>query len=103
MKVYISGPISGVSEYESMAAFNDAENKLVAAGCQVVNPRMITRWGLTWDTYMQIAEAVLYSGEIDAVLMLRGWQQSKGACIEKVWANAKGIQVIYQGGGENDQ
>lgn len=97
MRVYISGPITGVPEYESMVAFNEAENKLVSAGCEVVNPRSITRWGLSWETYMQIAQAILYSGEIDVVVLLKGWEQSRGACIERVWAEAKGIQILEVG------
>lgn len=97
MRAYISGPISNIPEYDSMAAFNEIENKLVAAGCEVVNPRITSRWGLSWETYMQIAQAILYSGEVDVVVLLRGWEQSRGACIERVWAEAKGIQILEVG------
>lgn len=96
MKIYISGPITGIDEYESLRAFNDAADKLARAGLTPVNPRRISGWGLTWETYMQIAQTILYSGEIDAVLMLKGWEKSKGATIEKTWAEANGIQIIYQ-------
>lgn len=97
MRVYISGPISDVSAYDSMVAFNEIENKLVAAGCTPINPRSISHWGLSWETYMQIAHAILYSGEIDVVVLLKGWEQSRGACIEKIWAKAKGIQILEVG------
>lgn len=97
MRAYISGPISNIPEYDSMVAFNEIENKLVAAGCEVVNPRITSRWGLSWETYMQIAQAILYSGEIDVVVLLKGWEQSRGACIERVWAKAKGIQILEVG------
>ena len=98
MRAYISGPISNIPEYDSRVAFNEIENKLVAAGCEVVNPRITSRWGLSWETYMKIAQDILYSGEIDAVVLLKGWEKSKGATIEKMWAEANGIQVIYEGG-----
>lgn len=97
MRAYISGPISNIPEYDSMVAFNEIENKLVAAGCEVVNPRITSRWGLSWETYMQIAQAILHSGEIDVVVLLKGWEQSRGACIERVWAKAKGIQILEVG------
>lgn len=96
MRVYISGPISDVSAYDSMVAFNAIETKLLAAGCTPISPRSISHWGLSWETYMKIAQDILYSGEIDVVVMLKGWKQSRGACIEKVWADARGIPVYYQ-------
>lgn len=98
MRVYISGPISDVSAYDSMVAFSAIETKLLAAGCTPINPRSISHWGLSWETYMKIAQDILYSGEIDAIVLLKGWERSKGATIEKIWAEANGIQVIYEGG-----
>lgn len=97
MRVYISGPITGVPEYESLVAFNEVEDRLVRAGFTAVNPRRTSSWGLTWDTYMKIAREILYSGEIDAVVMLKGWEKSKGATIEKMWAEANGISVVEVG------
>lgn len=100
MRVYISGPISDVDPYDSLVAFNKAESRLLAAGCEVINPRRISCWGLTWGTYMQVAQDILYSGEVDAILLLKGWEKSKGATIEKIWAAANGIQIVYWGGKE---
>ena len=100
MRVYISGPITGVPEYESLVAFNEVEDRLVKAGFTAVNPRRTSSWGLTWDTYMKIAREILYSGEIDAVVMLKGWKESRGAVYEWRVAQFLGIQVIYWGGKE---
>lgn len=96
MKIYISGPITGIPEYESLVAFNNMEDRIARAGHTPVNPRRTSGWGLTWNTYMKIAQDILYSGEIDAVVLLKGWEKSKGATIEKTWAEANGIQIIYQ-------
>ena len=100
MKVYISGPITGVPEYDSLVAFNNMEDRLVKAGFEVVNPRRTSTWGLTWELYMKIAQDILYSGEIDAVVLLKGWEKSKGSTIEKMWAEANGIQIVNWGGKE---
>lgn len=96
MKIYISGPISGVNPYDSMVAFNEIEARLLAAGCTPINPRSISHWGLSWEAYMKIAQDILYSGEIDAIVLLKGWEHSKGATIEKTWAEANGIQIVRE-------
>lgn len=100
MKVYISGPITGIPEYESLVAFGEVEDRLARAGFTPINPRRTSSWGLTWETYMQIAQTILCSGEVDAMVLLKGWEKSKGACIEKIWADANGIQIVYWGGKE---
>lgn len=97
MRVYISGPISGVDEFESHIRFGRAERMIINAGHTAINPRRLSSWGLSWDTYMKIAQEILYSGEVDAMLLLKGWEKSKGATIEKVWAEAKGIQILEVG------
>lgn len=96
MRVYISGPISGELPNKSFWAFYNARQKLDRLGCDVVNPRMISHWGLSWQTYMQIAFDILNSGEIDAVYMLDGWEKSRGATLERYMARLAGIPVAYE-------
>ena len=96
MNVYISGPVTGINYWDARDRFyrvwSDAQN----AECNVVDPTDIGVWGLSWETYMRIATTVIESGEIDLMVMLNGWQKSKGACIEWLWANKHGIRVAYQ-------
>ena len=95
MRIYVSGPITGASPKEIMA-FYEATRRIRETGHEAINPNVMSKWGLTWETYMQIAMTIIYSGEIDAVLMLDGWERSRGACIEKVWADSRGIPVYYE-------
>ena len=81
MKVYISGPISGLPYEEVEKAFNEAEIRLQEQGYEVVNP---LNNGLpresTWNDHMRADLKLLL--DCDAIYMLDGWTNSKGAEIE---------------------
>lgn len=97
MNVYISGPISGTDYWEARDRFYKVWSDAYEAGCgTIVDPTDISEWALSWETYMRIATTVIESGEIDLMVMLNGWTESRGACIEWLWANKQGIRVAYQ-------
>ena len=96
MNVYISGPISGTSYWDARDRFYKVWSEARNAECNVVDPTDIGAWGLSWETYMRIATAVIESGEIDLMVMLNGWERSRGAMIEHLWAKNHGICVAYQ-------
>ena len=96
MNVYISGPITGKEIWKVKHDFYKVWRDARAVGHESVDPTDIMGWSLSWETYMRIATAIIESGEIDLMVMLNGWQKSKGACIEWLWANKQGILVAYQ-------
>ena len=96
MNVYISGPISGTGYWDARDRFYKVWSEARNAECNVVDPTDIGAWRLSWETYMRIATAVIESGEIDLMVMLTGWEQSRGATIEHLWAKNHGIRVAYQ-------
>lgn len=81
MRVYISGPITGLPYEEVEKAFNEAETRLKEQGYEVVNP---LNNGLpresTWNDHMRADLKLLL--DCDAIYMLDGWTNSKGAEIE---------------------
>lgn len=92
-KVYISGKITGTSDY--VKRFGKVERKL-AKKFDVVNPVTITAdlpTGTTWSTYMK--KVIPFLCECDAIYMLDGWRQSRGACLERELALNLGIKVMY--------
>ena len=92
-KIYISGPITGVPGAISAAHFARAEQDLRAAGYKyVINPRaMFEGTGLTWDEIMvQCLDLVKVS---DMIVLLPGWQKSRGVTMELGAAYALGIPV----------
>ena len=100
--VYLSGPISGRSRLDVASRFRaaavDVAHLLAERGesAQIVNPADMSGWGLSWDTYMAIAETILRSGEIDAIYMMAGWQDSEGAVREQAWAILEKIEILFE-------
>ena len=90
MRIYISGPISGhESTYE--AAFAAAAETLRKGGHEPANPALIQLGdGASWADYMDAALVMLYSS--DAIYMLPGWQDSRGARVEARVAELRGMR-----------
>lgn len=94
-RVYISGPITGVIEAEEY--FREAEQKIEAAGFIAINPcTFITGGGkLTWEDYIDMDLAILK--KCDCIYMLNGWQNSRGATLEKEFAEKHNIpELIFR-------
>ena len=97
MKIYISGPITGVEGY--LKRFDLAENALVAAGYEVVNPAKVNRYlpeSTTHDQYMEMSFVMLEM--CDTVFFLEGWENSKGARMEFEYALERGYTMTFEGG-----
>lgn len=79
--LYLSGPMSGLPEFNH-PAFKAAAAKLRAAGYQVVCP---TENGLPpdapWDQHMR-ADIAAMVAQCNAIALLPGCQDSKGARLE---------------------
>lgn len=95
MKVYISGPITGLPYEEVEKAFNEAEIRLQEQGYEVVNP---LNNGLptnaTWNEHMRVDLKLLL--DCDAIYLLKGYQKSKGAMIEYDLARILHFDIIEQ-------
>ena len=92
MKIYISGKITGTSDY--MDRFAKAEKALLTKGWEVVNPaKEDLPQNLPWEEYMK-HDVRLLAG-CDAIYMLDGWRQSRGACLERELALNLKLKVLY--------
>ena len=98
MKIYISGPITGTEGY--MEIFARAEEKLHAEGYIVVNPARINaqlpKHATSHEEYMRVSLVLLEM--CDAVLMLKGWRESRGCRMELEYACEHGITITFEGG-----
>ena len=85
MRVYISGGITGVEDYKKK--FADAEQALYLEGHQPFNPTKLDFPNLDYEEYMRLDFCLL--DMCDAIYMLKGWENSRGANREYGYASAK--------------
>ena len=96
MRVYISGAITNTPGYEEN--FERAKNNLLKIGYEVINPAKvenISTHKMEYEEYMKID--ILLLGLCDAIYMLEGWQDSKGANREYGYALGSGMKVLFEG------
>lgn len=91
MKIYIAGKIRGLKEYK--AIFGEAEKELQNKGHITLNPAELPE-GMNSEDYMKICIPML---EVcDAIYLLKNWENSQGANIEKLYAECQNKKIIYQ-------
>ena len=115
MKIYLAGPMRGIPHF-NFPAFHKAAAKLRAAGHVVFNPaeRDIERHGkdisagnvagseqqAQQEHGVNLRQALaddmaFICLDADAIALLPGWEDSKGALAEKATARALGLQEIF--------
>ena len=95
MIAYLSGPMTGLPDL-NYPAFEAAAERLRSQGVQVISPHEITPPGAgpwSWAQHMRVDLAALLTA--DVIVMLPGWEGSRGARLEKAVAEALGLVVDY--------
>lgn len=94
-KIYISGPITGTTDY--MERFEKAENYLKSKGYSVVNPAKVNAQmpeDTSYEEYMKMSFTMLDMCQY--IYMLDGWHKSTGANRELGYAMAKDMTIMYE-------
>lgn len=116
-KIYVAGPMRGYNEF-NFPAFNRAAEYLRSHGWKVFNPaeKDIEHHGGVdisegnEEGSIELAEkehgfslrralhddTAWICNHADAIYLLRGWQNSKGALAEKALAEALSLKVYYE-------
>ena len=77
MRIYISGPMTGVDNYEEN--FERAEKYLISLGYEVINPSKVDA-ALPQMDYFEYLDIDLYLlSKCQAIYMLNGWNNSNGS------------------------
>lgn len=96
MKLYISGAITGTTDY--MDRFCNAQKMLEEQGHTVINPAKVNlilpEETTTYEQYMNVCMVLLDMA--DGIYMIPGWEKSCGANRELGYALAKDKFVIYE-------
>ncbi len=92
MRMYISGPITGVKDY--WKGFNEAADQLTDLGYDVVNPAMMADvvTGLSHKEIMDVDFLLL--NMCDALVQLPGWENSFGCNQEYGYAKAMDMSIF---------
>lgn len=96
MKVYISGPITGLKKEVYMKRFTEAGERAKKRNpeCSIINPALICSnmpEGTTHDEYMKICLCLI--DMCDVVCFMDGWTKSKGCQLEFQYAKSKGKRL----------
>jgi hypothetical protein len=111
-KIYVAGPMRGI-KYFNFPSFDMAKRKLTIEGWEVVSPADLDRetgfdprslpdewdWNKTPETFSlqdAIERDLKAIAECEAMYMLDGWQDSKGAIAEKTVAEWHEHEILYQ-------
>ena len=91
MKVYLSGKITGDSNYSQK--FSTMTEELLSYGYVVFNPAVLPD-GFEYSDYMALDLLIL--SRCDAIFLLRDWKNSPGARLEYEEAKRLGLQVLTE-------
>ena len=112
-KIYIAGPMRG-KKWFNFPDFDWAKECLTRAGWEVISPADLDReigfdvnslppdtdWSdvtkLGFDLKAAVQRDVAAILDCDAIFMLHGWSESRGAKAEKAVAEWLGLMVFYQ-------
>lgn len=95
VKVYLSGPITGIPD-NNKAAFMAAAERLRIDGLEVINPieyDLAAEADLSWNTCMKRDIKLLV--DCDSIMLLDNWHKSAGAQLEFLIATRLGLRFYF--------
>lgn len=89
-RIYIAGPVSGLQGL-NRTAFDTARERLQSLGYTPLIPHWFVPRDTTWKDAMRLSIETLV--KCDGVALLDGWQESRGATLERDLAKQLGMEV----------
>lgn len=114
MKVYLAGPMTGIPQF-NFPAFDAAAADLRERGLDVVSPAELddpetreaalssedgapgtgSHVGETWGDFLARDVKLIADGDIEGIVVLDGWERSRGARLETFCAAALDGKPVY--------
>ena len=97
-RIYLSGKITGLDKEVYTKQFERAETFYKTSGFEVINPVTIGEEILknnpkaTWNDFMK--EDLKALRTCTHIVLLEGWEESKGAKMEKTEAEKLGLEIM---------
>jgi hypothetical protein len=92
MKLYLSGPMTGIVDY-NFPAFMEEARRLRSLGYEVVNPAEVNAPGTRREDCLR--NDIRHLIDCDGIALMRGWPYSKGAQLEQHVASHLGMEFFY--------
>lgn len=92
-RCYIAGAVTGTDDYKER--FEETAYKVIFLKHIPVNPiELAHNHDKSWESYMK--ETIPAMMRCNAIYMMKGWRQSKGATIEHNLAKKLNYTIIYE-------
>lgn len=92
-KMYISGPMTGIEEFNH-PLFHKVTQEFRAVNFMVCNPAEFFEGDTKRERKEYMREAIKYMLEADTIVLLPGWEESKGARLEVGIANELDLNIM---------
>jgi hypothetical protein len=96
MRYYLAGPMSGYPDH-NYPAFHAAAAAMRSIGLQVVNPAELDdpgTWPGSWPWHVYLRRDLGLLVTCEGIVLLPGWQRSRGARLERYVAMSLGMTEI---------
>ena len=97
--IYLSGKITDknpAKEKANIQRFKAKAGELRLLGLQVFNPAEYEAKNFKWEDYLAKDIDWIYRKNPDTIYLMKGWENSLGARLEKAVAEHKCMQIIYE-------
>ena len=91
-KIYISGKMNGDPDFKEKFEFAEKKCIMMDNWHEIINPARLVRLP-TWKESLKRDLKIL--NYCNAIFMIKGWEDSRGAILEHWYAKRLGLLIIY--------